>query len=92
MYEEYGDLVLWQEVIQDLKAEAKKAKKLTARIRLAKSLNNARGYLKYAESKILVILVLAILFVSGCQTLKGVTGDTGWMLTKLSENINTEKE
>ncbi len=39
------------------------------------------------------ILVLSvILFCSGCQTLKGVTGDTGWMLTKLSENINTEKE
>ena len=39
------------------------------------------------------VLVLAvIIFVSGCQTLKGVTGDTGWMLTKLSDNIQVQEK
>lgn len=37
------------------------------------------------------ILVLAsILFCTGCQTVKGVTGDAGWILTELSDNIQTE--
>lgn len=39
------------------------------------------------------ILVLAVvLFVSGCQTLKGSLADSAWIAQKLSDNINTEKE
>ncbi len=40
----------------------------------------------------IIALILVAILLTGCQTLKGVTGDTGWMLTKLSDNINTEKE
>ena len=63
---EIGDICFWNTVIQDYKDKAKTEKRLKYRIRLAKCLNEARGYLKYAESKILVALLLAILFCSGC--------------------------
>ena len=72
---EIGDIQLWNSTIEDLKEQARHAKTLKARIRLAKSLNMARGYLKHAESKILVCLVLAILFCSGCQTASGLGRD-----------------
>ena len=38
------------------------------------------------------ILVLLSILASGCQTAKGITGDSGWILTKLSKNIQTEQE
>ena len=38
------------------------------------------------------IAVLLSIFTSGCQTAKGVMGDTGWFLTRMSDNINTEQE
>jgi len=89
--QEIGEIQLWNEIIEDLKEQAGYAKALKDRIRLAKSLNDARGCLKYAESKILALVLLAILFCSqGCQTIKGVTGDAGWILTELSDNIQTE--
>lgn len=37
-------------------------------------------------------LLLVALFVGGCQTLKGATGDSAWMLQKLSENIQVGDE
>ncbi len=36
------------------------------------------------------LLIGAVVFVSGCQTMKGIAGDSGWMLTKLADNITTE--
>jgi len=37
------------------------------------------------------MLIGAAVFVSGCQTMKGATGDAGWILTRVSDNIQTEK-
>jgi len=37
------------------------------------------------------LIVSAVIFTAGCQTMKGVAGDSGWMLTKLADNIQTEK-
>jgi len=53
--------------------------------------------LKWAESRLLRPIVISLLLVlismaSGCQTAKGITGDSGWILTKLSKNIQTEQE
>lgn len=36
------------------------------------------------------LIVSAVIFVSGCQTVKGIAGDSGWMLTKLADNITTK--
>ena len=88
---EIGDICFWNTVIQDYKDKAKTEKRLKYRIRLAKCLNEARGYLKYAESKILVALLLAILFCSGCQTVKGGLGDLSWGAKVLSDNIQVKE-
>ena len=37
------------------------------------------------------LLIGAVVFVSGCQTVKGIAGDSGWILTKVADNIQTEK-
>ena len=37
------------------------------------------------------VLVLVILFTSGCQTAKGVMGDTAWLLQSGADNIQTER-
>ncbi len=49
--------------------------------------------IKRAEAWLLWGIVCLILFVAiqGCQTAKGIAGDSGWLLTKLSQNIQTEK-
>lgn len=36
------------------------------------------------------MIVSAVIFVSGCQTAKGIAGDSGWILTKVADNIQTE--
>ena len=38
------------------------------------------------------ILVLVSILTSGCQTFKGATGDSAWMLQKLSDNIQTKEK
>ena len=48
-----GDLQFWRETIVFYKLAAMKEKNLNHRIRLARCLNDARGSLKYAESKYL---------------------------------------
>ena len=97
MRTEIGDIEFWNTVIQDYKDKAKKERSLKRRIRIAKCLNDARGYLKYAEGKILhktvmVLALVVILFVLGCQTFKGVTGDAGWLLTEMSDNITVQEK
>ncbi len=37
------------------------------------------------------IAVIVMIVCCGCQTLKGATGDTAWMLQKLSDNVQIEK-
>lgn len=46
---------------------------------------------KELESYLLWGLVIAVLFIGGCQTFKGAAGDSAWMLQKLSDNVQTEK-
>ena len=38
----------------------------------------------------LLVVLLCLCLMQGCQTVKGVTGDAGWILTELSDNITTE--
>ncbi len=38
----------------------------------------------------LLVVLLLLCLLSGCQTVKGIAGDTGWLLTNLAENITTE--
>jgi len=38
----------------------------------------------------LLLILLSLGLLQGCQTVKGVTGDAGWILTELSDNIITE--
>ncbi len=43
------------------------------------------------ESILLWTIISLMLIISGCQTFKGATGDSAWMLQKLSDNVQTEK-
>lgn len=38
-----------------------------------------------------IAVILQIVCCTGCQTVKGITGDAGWILTKTSENITIDK-
>ncbi len=80
-----GDLQFWRETIVFYRVAANQEKNLKRRIRLAKCLNDARGFAKYAESKYLVVIVLAaILFFSqGCQAASGLGRD----ITNISESL-----
>lgn len=50
--------------------------------------------LRWVESIVLWTLVGIISLMSGfgCQTMKGIAGDSGWMLTKLADNIQTQEK
>lgn len=37
------------------------------------------------------LIVIASIFLTGCQTAKGVMGDTAWLIQKGADNIQTEK-
>jgi len=47
--------------------------------------------IKQAEIWLLWTIVSLMLIIAGCQTFKGATGDSAWMLQKLSDNVQTEK-
>ena len=47
--------------------------------------------IKWAEAFLLWTIVALMLIFAGCQTFKGATGDTAWMLQKLSDNVQVEK-
>jgi len=40
----------------------------------------------------IIVIVLLTIVLSGCQTAKGITGDAGWILTELSDNIQTQEK
>lgn len=48
---------------------------------------------EYAKDRfleaILVVLICCVLISSGCATIKGACQDTAWMLTEVSDNIDT---
>jgi len=89
-----GDIQFWNTCIVHYRNQ--RPKTLKGKIDLAINLNTARGWLKYAEGKLLrgtlVVLVLAsiVLTTVGCQTLKGGLGDAAWISQKLADNIDTE--
>lgn len=76
------DVALWTMVVNecdvDIKAANEQERKMFGKVRI--------GIL------VVTVLVLVSIFLSGCQTLKGVTGDSGWILTKLSDNINIQEK
>lgn len=52
-----------------------------------------RRELVVVRSAVVAITVLVLLsIIAGCQTAKGITGDSGWFLTKLSENIQPQEK
>lgn len=50
------------------------------------------GQVHKVSKMLVIVLACLILALSGCQTAKGITGDSGWILTKLSNNIQTQDE
>ena len=45
---------------------------------------------KLFERAIEVLLILGVLYLAGCQTVKGMAGDSAWLLQKTADNITTE--
>jgi predicted small secreted protein len=78
------DVALWTMVVNECDTDIKAAHE------------RERDRPMYGKARLVVMAVIAIvlaaIFVSGCQTLKGVTGDSGWILTKLSDNIQTQEK
>lgn len=81
------DLVFWKSTYITWRNVAERAKDPRPIIRFR---NTAKRVVQRIEARILVCLVLCLL-IAGCQTFKGATGDTAWMLQKLSDNVQTEK-
>ena len=79
------DVERWTEVINECEDEA---------LEIRRSGNAAIEALvvKVALAIVTALVLLSIVLTAGCQTLKGVTGDTGWMLTKLSDNIQVQEK
>ena len=74
--DEIREIEFWKTCIVDFKEQAKLAKTLEAKVRLARRLNKVRGYLKHAESKILaIVLILATLALTSCNTVNGIGKD-----------------
>ena len=46
--------------------------------------------MKILERALEVFLILGILYLAGCQTVKGIAGDSAWLLQKTADNIQTE--
>jgi TRAP-type mannitol/chloroaromatic compound transport system permease large subunit len=75
------DKEFWEQVVEDIDEEI-------VAISQQEKKQNTKAMIMLV---IITILVLAtIILTICCQTVKGVTGDAGWMLTKLSDNIQTE--
>lgn len=47
--------------------------------------------IRQAETWLLWTIVSLMLIIAGCQTFKGATGDTAWVLQKLSDNVQTQE-
>lgn len=51
-----------------------------------------RAKVEIVESVLLWTILTLMIFISGCQTFKGATGDSAWILQKLSDNVNTQEK
>jgi len=85
MYENYTDLKAARVTLRN--AASRKDNKWWKLF--ARYAEIARRKLWHIEIGLLACLILGL---AGCQTVKGVTGDSGWILTKMSKNIQTEQE
>lgn len=76
------DVALWTMVVKECDLDIKAA--------------HERKRPMYGRARLIVMAVIAIVIasivLSGCQTVKGVTGDAGWILTELSDNIQTQEK
>lgn len=81
-----GEHVTWRNVAQ--KAESGSSRQYAEYFR-----DMSKRMCDKIESRILVAtLVVISIFAQGCQTFKGATGDSAWMLQKLSDNIQTQEK
>lgn len=81
------DVAAWRLIIFECNKEL--AKKVVNGMRKA----NVKVEVLIVKLTLAFITFLVLLtIVAGCQTVKGVAGDTGWILTKMSENIVVEQE
>jgi len=48
--------------------------------------------IRWEETWLLWTIVSLMLIFAGCQTFKGATGDSAWMLQKLSDNVQTHEK
>ena len=88
------DLAFWKAEAVSWRNVANKAKAGSTKQYAEYFLRMSRRICEAIEERILVVLLLVLISIlaSGCQTAKGITGDSGWILTKLSKNIQTEQE
>ncbi len=83
----------WEIIIDDLEGEM--AELLEERRALKRMQKRLRGTMERRVMVALVIITILVLFsivCTSCQTAKGLAGDGGWFLTKVSENIVIDKE
>ena len=98
--QEIGDLCFWNEIVVYYRNERNQAAKSGSCqdvINFTELLKESWQELKRVEGIILrgaavVIVLVAMLVCQGCMTAKGITGDSGWFLTKLSENIQSQEK
>lgn len=87
-----GALQFWNESVVYYRNKKDKSKTVAEFLDNMDLLKVSRAGLKFCEKRLLYIVIAVILFLSGCQTVKGVTGDAGWILTELSDNIQTQEK
>ena len=77
----------WKDVIEECDAE------VVAAVHSKGSADIQALIVKFTLAFITFLVLVTIIYTtSGCQTVKGVCGDTGWILTELSENIQTQEK
>ncbi len=84
---EIKNVEFWKGVIADLREQAKYAKTLKVKVNLTRALNDARGWLKYAESKILVVLALTIIVIA-CSSCAKMLAGTGQILDGFGDGMS----
>ena len=83
------DIGVHEMVIDECDKEVARQQQEKRDIKAAKGMAQARVMVALV---VITILVLLSIVCSSCQTVKGLTGDAGWILTKTSNNIKIEQE
>lgn len=89
-----ADMIFWREAVVYYR-NLRKALRIAGDQKKAEEtrqvLKESRIWQRFVEKAVLGVILLACLFATGCQTFKGATGDTAWMLQKLSDNVQVDK-